>query len=238
MNATIVFFLSALQQTWSDKMVTRIRNVIKIANKRARLSGKEPEAHSPVKKKKMSSRDELIRRYPVQSNASLPDEDPQSIESHKKAIEDELAKAKPRDTVLLPLLKLTYSERRMYIQEVAASVSDILESYKALSRPAVVSYFLLHVHFTSSLVSRLSQKFEGGESLVTFCVKVVDFQHLTLVLPIRLQSETTCTCDFVSTQQKEFTKVGEMLFSDVQKRHKSKGSKIKFTVVNHHTLQL
>ena len=56
----------------------------------------------------MSSRDELIRRYPVQSNTSLPDEDPQSIESHKKAIEDELAKAKPQDTVLLPLLKLTF----------------------------------------------------------------------------------------------------------------------------------
>ena len=131
-----------------------------------------------------------------------------------------------------------HSERRMYIQEVAASISDILESYKALSLPAVVSNFLLRVHFTSSLASRLSQKFEGGESLVTFCVKVVDFQHLALVVPIRLQSETTCTCDFVSTQQKEFTKVGEMLFSDVQKRHKSKGSKIKFTVVDHHTLQL
>ena len=124
-------------------MITRIRNVIKIANKKARLSGKQPEAHSPVKKKKMSSKDELIRRYPVQSNASLSDEDPESLESHKKAIEDELTKAKPRDTVLLPLLKLTYSERRMYIQEVASSVADILTNYKALSRPAVVS--CLHI---------------------------------------------------------------------------------------------
>ena len=38
----------------------------------------------------------------LQSNNSLPDEDPESIEAHK-VIEDELAKAKPWDTVLLPL---------------------------------------------------------------------------------------------------------------------------------------
>ena len=63
-----------------------------------------------VKKKKMSSKNEFIRRYPVQSNASMSDEDPESLESHKKVIEVELTKAKPRDTVLLLLLKLTYSE--------------------------------------------------------------------------------------------------------------------------------
>ena len=39
----------------------------------------------------------------------------------------------------------------------------------------------------------------GGESLVTSTRKVVDFCHLAV--PIRLQNETTVTCDISSTQQ-------------------------------------
>ena len=121
-------------------MVQRVRNVIKTANKKARLSGKQPE--SPVKAKKTTTaRDELLRRYPVRCNTSVVAEDSSSLIQHMKAIEDELGKAKPRDTVLLPLLKLTYSERRMYVQEIATCVADILTKYKALSRPAVVSGF-------------------------------------------------------------------------------------------------
>lgn len=180
----------SLQQTWSDKMITRIRNVIKIANKKARLSGKQPEAHSPVKKKKMSSKDELIRRYPVQSNASLSNEDPESLESHKKAIEDELTKAKPRDTVLLPLLKLTYSERRMYIQEVASSVTDILTNYKALSRPTVVS--CLHISLVALFPSFLKTtlhclivyvKMGVTQTIVTNTVVAFSVLHCLCKLP-------------------------------------------------------
>ena len=54
-----------------------------------------------------------------------------------------------------------------------------------------------------SLVPRLSpQKRGGGESLVTSAGKVVDFRRLALAVPIRLQNETTCTRDILSTQQK------------------------------------
>ena len=41
-----------------------------------------------------------------------------------------------------------------------------------------------------------------GESLVTSGGKVVDFRHLGLAVPIRLQNETMCTRDILSTQQK------------------------------------
>ena len=50
-------------------------------------------------------------------------------EQHMKAIEDELKKAKPRNAVLLPLLKLTYPERRIYVQNDATSVTDILTKF-------------------------------------------------------------------------------------------------------------
>ena len=62
-----------------------------------------------------------------------------STEQHMKAIGDELKKAKPRNAVLLPLLKLTYPDRRMYVQDVATNVANILTKHKALSCPAVVS---------------------------------------------------------------------------------------------------
>lgn len=58
---------------------------------------------------------------------------------HNKAIKVELAKAKPRDSVLLPLMRSTYGERRMFILNEATSVQSILEKYCALSRPAIVS---------------------------------------------------------------------------------------------------
>ena len=48
-------------------------------------------------------------------------------------------KTKPRDSVLLPLMKSTYHTRRLYIRDGANSARDILEKYKALSRPAMVS---------------------------------------------------------------------------------------------------
>ena len=48
----------------------------------------------------------------------------------------------------------------------------------------------------------LSSKNGGrGESLVTCAGKVVDFRCLALAVPIRLQNETTCTHDILSTQQ-------------------------------------
>ena len=59
-----------------------------------------------------------------------------------------------------------------------------------------------------SLVPRLSPQKRGGgggggeeRAWITSAGKVVDFRHLALAVPIRLQNETTCTCDILSTQQ-------------------------------------
>ena len=56
------------------------------------------------------------------------------------ALNAEMKKEKPRDPLLLPLMKSTYAVRRSFIQNEDQSVLDILERYEALSRPAVVSH--------------------------------------------------------------------------------------------------
>lgn len=61
------------------------------------------------------------------------------MEQHNSAILTELKKAKPRDSILL---QATYGERRMFVLNEAVSVSEILEKHPALSRPAIVSFFL------------------------------------------------------------------------------------------------
>ena len=65
--------------------------------------------------------------------------DPSTIKKHQAAITEELAKAKPRDTVLLPLLKTTYGEGRLFIVNSASSIKAVKTHYPALNRPAVVS---------------------------------------------------------------------------------------------------
>lgn len=115
-------------------MVERVRNVIKADHKKARQTGQEPvHPSSPKRPKKGPS---LIRRYPI---SSYDVGDSATIEKHNKAISDELSKAKPRDTLLLPLLKTTFGVRRMYVMNEATCVTDILNKYPALSRTAVVS---------------------------------------------------------------------------------------------------
>ena len=54
-------------------------------------------------------------------------DDPQSIESHMKGLENELKKAKPRDHLLLPLMKSMFSVRRDWIVDGAESVASILK---------------------------------------------------------------------------------------------------------------
>ena len=120
-----------IQQFWSDEIIERIRNVIKYDNKKARVSGRDPPS-SPKRHKKAANAS-LIRRYPVSSyNVAI-------VEKHKKAILDELRKSRPRDALLLPLLKSTFGERMLYIMNEATCVADVLEKYPALSRTAVVS---------------------------------------------------------------------------------------------------
>lgn len=133
-----------LQQYWEDKMVERVRNVIKRDRKRIHISG---DFHTQgTKRSKLSpearKRGSLLRRYPT--GAQFP-EDSASIESHLSAITTELAKAKPRDSILLPLMKSTYPSRRMFILNDAISTKNILHEYPALQHQAVVRREPLHV---------------------------------------------------------------------------------------------
>ena len=130
--ASLVF----LQQSWADKMVERVRNVIKRDSKKARGMPVD-EAPEPKRRRKGI---ELLRSYPVSSKASTDtSENAESLAIHLKALCTELSKAKPRDGVLLPLMRSTYGERRMFILNEETSVQGILEKYRALSRPAIVS---------------------------------------------------------------------------------------------------
>ena len=107
-------------------MVERVRNVIKRDKKRGKGPQEDPEDH--VRPKRRRSEAGILRRYPVSSNL--------------KAICNELSKAKPRDSVLLPLMKSTYGERRIFIVNMDNSVNRTLEKFSALRRPAVVSFFM------------------------------------------------------------------------------------------------
>lgn len=77
-------------------------------------------------------------------------EDPRSVEEHTKALVEEMKKSKPRDAVLLPLMKSTFQDR-IFIQTDAKAVIDILDVYPPLSNQqwSVFCIFLLHVqlHF-------------------------------------------------------------------------------------------
>ena len=54
----------------------------------------------------------------------------------------------------------------------------------------------------ASFPGSLLEKRGGGESLVTSAGEVVDFRHLALAVPTRLQNEIMFTRDILSTQQK------------------------------------
>jgi hypothetical protein len=78
-----------------------------------------------------------MNRYPATHFDVCDDEE--SIQLHKRTIDEELLKKKPRDSVLRPLLKATFTERRMFIQNQASSVAETLQRYPALFRAAIVS---------------------------------------------------------------------------------------------------
>ena len=119
-------------------MVERVRNVIKRDSKKTKGAPSE-ETPEPKRRRKGI---ELLRRYPVSSSETS--ENTESLELHNKAIGAELAKAKPRDSVLLPLMRSTYGVRRMFILNEAKCVQGILEKHKALARPAMVSTSALY----------------------------------------------------------------------------------------------
>ena len=94
-------------------MVERVRNVIKRDSKKTKGA---PSKETPEPKRRRKGI-ELLRRYPVSSS-----EMSENTESLDKAIGAEFAKAKPRDSVLLPLMRSTYGVRRMFILNEAKCV--------------------------------------------------------------------------------------------------------------------
>ncbi len=121
-------------------MVERVRNVI-ITLDRKRLSSTSGflSENAATKKSKNSAetnkRDVLVRRYPTGIQLT---EDSASTKSHLAGMCKELAKGKPRDYILLPLMKSTYPSCRLFILNDATSVQHILKEYPALQRQAVV----------------------------------------------------------------------------------------------------
>ncbi len=130
-------------------MVERVRNVIK--RDRKRMSGSTAE--TPQKRSKITSeqkcREILQKRYPTGANIR---EDQSSTQSHLSAMGNELSKAKPRDAVLLPLMKSTYPSRRIFVLNEAVCARQILDIYPALKRPTIVRIFLHCIYNESKLI--------------------------------------------------------------------------------------
>lgn len=137
-------------------MVERVRNVIKSDKKKSKRPLEVAETSTPKRKSKKV--DEILQRYPIGCTSINHSESSETLEQHKKAISAELSKSKPRDTVLLPLMKYTYSERRMLIlgdDNEEKSVKALLQLYPALSSLAVVSTIrcCIYTHQGSTLFS-------------------------------------------------------------------------------------
>ena len=111
--------------------------MIKTDNRKAKQAGDCSSSNPPTKRQKKVQDADLTQQYPVLST-NMDIEDPSTIDRHQAAITEELSKSKPRDTVLLSLMKNTYIERRLFIVNGSSSIGDIKTRYPALNRPAVV----------------------------------------------------------------------------------------------------
>lgn len=59
--------INFIQSSWVDKMITRIRNVFKRANKKIRDSGEITPSDVPPAKKKKDAKQTLLMRYPIKN---------------------------------------------------------------------------------------------------------------------------------------------------------------------------
>lgn len=110
----------------------RLRNV------RKRSKDEEDCAVKP-KKKKLSPKQSLMKRYPPRLHNDTR-EDNETTAQHLAAMVSEMGKKKPREIVLLPLLRRTYSARRDFITSTErCGVAEILKEYPGLQIPAAVS---------------------------------------------------------------------------------------------------
>ena len=115
----------------------RIRNLNKANRKKNK--GHSHDTGMPKRPKLSTAKDQLLRRYPIKFGDSVV-EDRDSIAQHTSAIEEEMKRAKPRQSVLLPLMKKTFHNRWEFVQHDAVSVKDTLEKFPALKLAAMVSF--------------------------------------------------------------------------------------------------
>ena len=102
-------------------MLERIRNVIKSDKKKFKATDDSEEIPTPKRGHKVKA-DDLSRRYPVMMSAAQSAADDETLQQHHKAIEEELTKPKPRDRVLLPLMKSTFATRWLFVKNDARNV--------------------------------------------------------------------------------------------------------------------
>ena len=130
-------------------MIERIFNLMKLA-KVSKEKDSDPLEPQPKRRKGQN----LLLQYSMTNQEC---EDSESLEQHQQAISKELEKAKPRDSVLLPLLRSTYGEHRMYILNEASCIKD---KFPSMRRPFVVCMvmsccsILFHFAFFSCRLSR------------------------------------------------------------------------------------
>ena len=89
-------------------MLEGVRNLIK------RKSTASSDMIVSAPKQNKVTDNSLMRHYPVR----IPprEEDVETIKQHVKAIQEEMAKTKPREHVLIPLIKNTSMERWLFIK--------------------------------------------------------------------------------------------------------------------------
>lgn len=85
-----------------------------------------------------------MKRYPPRLYDDINREDDETVKKHLSAMASEMGKKKPREVVLLPLLKQTYSIRRDFVTSIdRCGVAEILDEYPALHIPKAVSCVIL-----------------------------------------------------------------------------------------------
>ena len=118
-------------------MLERIRNLVKLDRKK---NSSPDQQQSASKRSKATPKDKLQRRYPVTIGSETTDIE--TLEQHQKAMEEEMQRAKPRDRVLLPLMKSTFQSRWLYVRKDASSARDIIEKYPCFKFPTIVSVYV------------------------------------------------------------------------------------------------
>lgn len=112
----------------------RVRNVIKLDRKKTKAALQVEEG---MPKRSRTKTDSLLRRYPSTLGQELIDQE--TLQQHLKAICSEMEKSKPRERVLLPLMKSTFTSRCLFVRNDASNVVEILEQYPSLKLPLIVS---------------------------------------------------------------------------------------------------